>query len=410
MHGLVYIFIALAALGIGATAYFGLTFTPIEALVTAICAGTLFVLAMERALRRRAEARLEKAIEDLSRLLSTDAQAGSVLSQRVNAIVDIDAGARLEAVEADVSVLGTVVRQVAEAVAELEEDRRRRETGAAPPAPPPPAPVAAAPLPVEPRLPAAELRRTIEAGSLVFHIDPVVQLPARRPHGYDLVPRIALADGSMLAPHDFMPRRGHEDVHRRIDAMMLDEAVVIARRARTAGQPTRLNAFLSRATLSDSGAVDNLLGVLDANRAIADMLAFRLTHADWKLLTGNRRALVGTLSRKGVGFVLAAADSLRLDFPELAGYGFNGLRVDAHRFVSDPESLSDFHAGDIAAFTRRYGIELCATGLSSEQQLLSLLEDGITLVQGPHLAEPGPVRADLTVERPRPAQPRRVEA
>ena len=36
MQGLVYVFIALAALGVAGAAYFGLTFTPIEAAVTAI--------------------------------------------------------------------------------------------------------------------------------------------------------------------------------------------------------------------------------------------------------------------------------------------------------------------------------------------------------------------------------------
>ena len=106
-------------------------------------------------LRRRAEARLERAIEDLSRLLSTDAQAGAVLGQRINALLDDNAGQRLEAVEADISVLGTVVRQVAEAVADLEEARKRqarkdraaseerRGSGRrvmAPPPEPPPAP------------------------------------------------------------------------------------------------------------------------------------------------------------------------------------------------------------------------------------------------------------------------------
>ena len=97
MQGLVYLFIALAALGVAAAAYFGLTFTPIEAAVTAIAFGGMAILLVERQMRRRSEVRLEKAIEDLSRLLSTDAQAGSVLSQRINALADIRAGERIDA-------------------------------------------------------------------------------------------------------------------------------------------------------------------------------------------------------------------------------------------------------------------------------------------------------------------------
>ncbi len=95
MQGLVYIFIALAALGVAAAAYFGLTFTPIEAVVVAICFGAVAIMLMERSLRRRAESRLERAIEDLARLLSTDAQAGQVLSQRINTTVHLLPAAEL---------------------------------------------------------------------------------------------------------------------------------------------------------------------------------------------------------------------------------------------------------------------------------------------------------------------------
>ncbi|HVX80776.1 MAG TPA: hypothetical protein VHB23_05310, partial [Devosiaceae bacterium] len=126
MQSLVYMFIVLAGLGVGATVYFGLTFSAIESFVVGLAFCAIAVILVERTLRRRAEARLERAIEDLSRLLSTDAQAGAVLGQRINALTDIEAGRRLDAVEADVSVLGTVVRQVAEAVADLENAQRRQ--------------------------------------------------------------------------------------------------------------------------------------------------------------------------------------------------------------------------------------------------------------------------------------------
>ena len=209
MQGLVYIFIALAALGVAVAAYFGLTFSPIEAIVTALAFGCLAVMLMERSLRQRSEARLERAIEDLARLLSTDAKAGQVLSQRVNAITDTNVGSRLEGIEADISVLGTVVRQVAEAVADIEEARRAGDF----------------PKPTtlerfsddeededdgmpEPAISETELRAALTQNRLVFHIEPIAALPQRRPLGYDLVPRLMQSDGSLADAPDFMPRRG----------------------------------------------------------------------------------------------------------------------------------------------------------------------------------------------------------
>ncbi|MEO6395604.1 MAG: EAL domain-containing protein, partial [Devosia sp.] len=357
MQGLVYVFIALAALGVAAAAYFGLTFTPIEAAVTAIAFGAAAILLLERQLRRRAESRLEKAIEDLSRLLSTDAQAGAVLSQRINALSDLNAGPRLQALEADLSVLGTVVRQVAEAVAELEEQRRQSGEGTVK-APPPPDPDQ---MP-EPVIPLEMLRQALADGRLVFHIEPIVTLPQRKGHGYDLVPRLVLEDGDFADRPDFMPRHGGEDIVSRVELLGLEEATAIARRSRTAGTPITLYVPLSRASLASPKSVEQVLSALDANRAIAASLLFALPQADLRALSAKERASLAAIGKMGVGLSLALATSLRFDYAELQGLGFKSVRVDATRFLRQPENFTDFHAADIAAYGRRFGIELIATG------------------------------------------------
>lgn len=409
MQGLVYIFIALSALGVAAAAYFGLGFSPIEAVVTGLACGSIAVVLTERQLRQRSEARLEKAVEDLARLLSTDAKAGQVLSQRLNAMADANAGNRLDAIEADISVLGTVTRQLAEALAEFEENQRR--SGGV-------APAAAEPEPEpeeededglpEPLVPEAELRAALDANRLVFHIEPIVQLPQRRPVGYDLVPRLMREEGSVAEAVDFMPRRGGGDIIRRIESLALDEAITIARRARTAGQPIRLNLQLSRATLLDRRALEQVGAVLGANQAIVPSLNFAIPQSEWKAIGPTEKRQLYEFRKAGAGFTLTDASSLRVDFAELEGMGFGTVRFDATRFLRSPENFTDFHTADIAPYAKRFQIELCGTGVIDEQQLLSLFEDGIVLVQGPHIGRPGPVRADLVVER-RP-EPRRAGA
>lgn len=398
MQALVYTFIALAAAGVGGAAYFGLTFTPAEAILAAIVFGCSCVVLLERTLRQRAEERLEKAIEDLSRLLATDAQAGAVLGQRLNAMADLNAGARLEGVEADISVLGTVIRQVAEAVAEMEER-------AAQPAPQPAErPVAPAPVPIpvvrepEPTIPLPMVRQALAENRLIYHIQPVVTLPQRRPQGYDLVPRLMLEDGDLADRVDFMPRRGGEDVCQHIEGVGLVEAITISRRSRTSGQPITLYIPLSRATLGNAAAADQLIAALEANRAIAPGMIFAISANDWQSLTTVERAIADAMSKKGAGFTLTGVQSLRLDFADLAATGVRSLRIDATRFLEHPESFTDFHASDIADYVTRFEVGLVATGIASERQIIELLDDGITLAQGPHIAAPGPVRPDLAID------------
>ncbi len=392
MQALVYIFIALAGLGIGAAAYFGFTFTPVEAFVTALVFGAIAVMLLERKLRQRSEARLEKAIEDLSALLSTDARAGATLSQRVNALADENAGKRLEGLEADVSVLGTVVRQVAEAVADLEEQRKPGAAFLREPAPDPDT------FP-EPAIPLETLRQAVSEGRIVCHLEPILLLPLRKPYGYSVVPRLMLEVGELADPPEFMPRTGGGDLIQQIEMQALTEAIVIARRGRTNGQSVVLQLPLSRATLGAPVAAQQLHASVEANKAIAGNLLFSITQQDYRALSPRERAALVPVQRSGAGFALVSATSLRIDFAELQGLGCRAISIDAHRFIDRPETLTDFHAADVAAYARRYGIELVATGVMDEQQMLSLFEEGITLVQGPHVGRPGPARADLVPER-----------
>ncbi|ODT65884.1 MAG: hypothetical protein ABS75_29475 [Pelagibacterium sp. SCN 63-23] len=415
MQALVYSFIAAAAAGLGALAYFGLTFTPANAILVAIVFAVVGIMVMERRLRVRAENRLERAIEDLSRLLATDAQAGAVLGQRINALVDLSPGQRLETVEADISVLGTVIRQVAEAVSDLETKVERAEphrSAAAPArivATPPPAPMP--PRQAEPAISLEMLREALADNRLIYHMQPVVRLPQRRPAGYDLVPRLVLENGELADAADFMPRRGGQHLVSQLEGIGLIEAVGIARRSRTGGQPAVLHLPLSRATLGDDVASEQLLVTLDANRAIANGLVFLVAEGDWLALTTRERAVVEQMMRKGSGFSLTGMTSLRHDIADMAAMGVRTLRVDAGRLIERPDAFTDFHMSDIASYLARFEIALLATGIADERQIVELLDNDIVLVQGDHIAPVGPVRTDLALDSVRTvnAQPRRAE-
>ena len=420
VQALVYIFIAIAALAVAGAGYFGLAFTPIDALLAALVFGCIAVTIVERVLRIRAQARLEKAIEDLSRLLSTDAQAGAVLSQRVTRLGEENAGKRIEALEADISVLGTVIRQVAEAVSDIED---RGRSGPAPTvAAPGTVPERQAAVPVEPMLvharppdpepviPLEMLRQALDENRLVFHVQPVVTLPQRRPQSYDLLPRLLLEDGDLADGVDFLPRRGGEELLRRIEGSALVEAVTITRRSRTGGAPVVLNVPLGPATLCDPAAAEQLRVTVEANRALNENIVFMLTEAAWDDLDEIGKATLDRLRRLGIGFAISGATTLRFDAAALSQRGVMSVRVPAGPFLSAPEIYTDLHRADVPAYLRRFDIDLVASNVAGEREIVELLEDGIGFVTGSHIAAPGPARADLVGERPRESNwPRRAE-
>nr|WP_248306320.1 EAL domain-containing protein [Devosia oryzisoli] len=256
------------------------------------------------------------------------------------------------------------------------------------------------------------LRKALAENRLIHHIQPVVKLPQRRPAGYDLVPRLKLEDGDLANAPDFMPRRGGRDVVVQIESSGLVEAVTIGRRARAGGQQVTLYIPLSRATLSDPPALEQLLAILDANRAIASGLVFKVPDAEWRGMTTPERSTVQAIARKGAGFSLSDMESLRIDVADLAALGVRSVRVDATAFLSAPERYTDFHVTDIAAYLARFEVALMATGITGERQIVEFIDSDILLVQGDYVAAPGPVRSDLGFEPMRSvgAQLRRAES
>ncbi len=396
MQGLIYLFIALVGVAIGVATFFGLTFTPIESVLAALIGVAFALFALERTLRMRAEARLQRSVQDLSRLLSTDAQAGQALNARLNQLEDVEPDRRLEVLEADVSVLGTVVRQLAEAVSDLEEASAKSGRATAPAEEKSAQPAATQTAEEEePVIPLEMLRQALEEDRLTHHVQPIVTLPQRRTHGYDLLPRLMLEDGELADSADFWPRKGGEDLIRHIELSSLSEAIAIARRSRTAGQPSRFYLPLSAATVTDEKSFARLQSQLETNEVICDLLCFRMAETAWSGLLETHASAIETIVDCKAGFSLNRVRSLRLNYTNLAAAGVRSVRVDARRFIDNPASYTDFHTADIAAYVNRFEIELIVTNVTSEPQILTLLDDGIGLVQGPHISEPGPIRPDL---------------
>lgn len=403
MQGLIYIFIALCGIGLSVAFWFLLGLTVIEAGLLALVLILGGALIEECAARRRAFSRLEHGVDEMGRLLKTDARAGQVLSQRVNALVDLDLGARIEVVEADMSVLGTVMRQVAEAVSELEATQARSAV-------PdrsltddhlPPAPAANRP-PAEP-FPLAEARRAVEEGRLVHHARPILVLPQRKLHAHRLVPRIPLG-GRLLD----LPIEGLDDAALavRIEHLALIEALRAARNAGRRGAPARLFVDLSPATLADRTAREHMAALLAADRALAPDLAFCLAYETYATLSPPQAEALHALVGEGAGIALFDTPTLRLDFAALSAAGVRHVAVTAKTFLSAPGTLTDFHSADVNDYIYRFGIGLIVTDLAAESDILSLLDDGVGLAMGDALGPIAPLPAQLAErEDPKPADP-----
>lgn len=395
MQTLVYFFIGLTGLAMAALAYFGLTFTIIEALLTGVIVSGLATLMLQRRIQQRSEARLTRSIEDLSRIVSANAHAGQVLSQRFNDLAKADVSKRVADIEADLSMLGDIVQNVAEATAEVEKSQQQLQSymreGE---------PLASGPGPDtftndDSMLSVHDVQKALRDDRLEYHIEKIISLPQRAARGYQLIAMVPASDGELTPATDIAPGRGADGLLQIIEKMTLIETFNLAKKAQKSDVEVFLHATLSSATLADPGLVDEVAEILDTSRIAAKKISLIFSESDWRGLNAMERGALTMLIGKGVGISLDAPKNLRLNFAELFEHGITSVRADATRFINSPESYSDFHASDVADYVQRYEIDLIVTGVRSEQQVLSLGEDGVRFAAGNHIAPRRVVPHDL---------------
>lgn len=386
VQALVYSFIGLTGLGVAAIAYFALTFSVIEAFLAGLSVAAICLVLFERNLRRRAEDELARRVEDLSKLLSTDAQAGQMLSQRVNEITKVDAGQRLTDIEADMSVLGTVIQQVAESVAELETFQTKLETRIG-------APIQAASTAPEEKwkLTVDDVERAIREDRIECQIQKFIGLPHRRTAAYDVLPRIKLPSGEIASVNDIAPGRSRDTAIQSIEKIAHQRAFALAKQAATAEADEIVHTCLSRKMLSDPILADEVAEMLSSSTSAAKKVSFIINEQEWRQLSAMERTALSAIVKKGACISIDKPSSLRLNFPELTQAGVTSIRAEAVQFVDDPRSYTEFHSSDIAGYIKRYDVDLLMTNVRNEQQLLSVIEDGVQFASGNHISPLAPI-------------------
>ncbi|MGJ8529532.1 EAL domain-containing protein [Maritalea sp.] len=405
MRAIVLFFVAVACLSIGVTAYFALGFTLIEAFLVTIVAFLASFVLVEALFRRRTETYLAQQTEEIARQLSTIAKTTELVSDQVSFLSSLNMKDRADDLEADVSVLGTVVRQLAEAVAEMEElqSKPAQSVNAAPAKTQNSSETGSGGFEVvhgdQPAISIDTVKYALANNQIEQYLQPIVTLPQRRTLGYELMPKLYTDDGVLHHAEDFLHYEDQTGTISELEQFLLRQATNIIHRSNMTGEPTTLFVPSSKALLSDQQACDSISATLTTNRAVAVSLVLQMPESLYESLNSAERQSLAELVKNGAGICLENVRSLRLSFQQLSERGVRYVKADAARFIEDPLNYTDFHRADLADYVERFGIGLIMSNVTSEDQVLELLDDKIPLAQGRHIAAASPVRPDLTGEK-----------
>jgi cyclic-di-GMP phosphodiesterase, flagellum assembly factor TipF len=407
----------LIAASIGAVLYLGFKLDGRTSALVALAALTGMALynAVSGRLRDRGDlgdqiADLSRGTADLARQVAEIARRLSAMETKVDLTVDRARGA-VNPLAAEIGELGGLVRQIAETVAAHAAALQKQ--GAVP----------AKLQPAEASVTASDgataltdsdtaggarrfqglsregigelIGKAVDANRIDLYLQPIVTLPQRKVRYYEALTRLRSEDGDIIPAGDFIEYAESFGLMPKIDNLLLFRGVQVTRRLQLKSRDVGVFCNISAATLTDPSFFKQFLDFMDANRALSNALMFEFTQIAYRGFGPLEHESLAALAELGFRFSMDHVADLRIEPKELADRSFRFLKVPA-KFLLNPATgaQSDIHPEDLADLLARYGIDLIAERIESENMVVDLLDYDVRFGQGFLFSAPRPVRQE----------------
>jgi cyclic-di-GMP phosphodiesterase TipF (flagellum assembly factor) len=412
----------------GIVTWLSFGFSGMEACVVAVATLTALVMINSITGRQRDRSDIGSQIADLSRGTADIGRQMSELDRRIVAMEGEVAAAMdrtrsaTEPLTSEIDELGGLVKELADAVA-AHEQMLESAIHNATPARAMPAP-ALAPEPVErpdatdraelgePERPTgrplsgpfqgqehaaivAQIARAVEANRVDLFLQPLVTLPQRKVRYYEALTRLRGDDGTLLSPDDFLSYAENSGLMPAIDNLLVFRCVQVVRRLSTKNREVGLFCNISGSTLVNTLVFREIADFLAANRVLAPYLVFEFSQFAVRAMGPIEQECLATLAELGFRFSMDHVTDLRVEPRELAERGFRFIKVPASLLLSRAAATGDIHPADFSDLLGRYGIDLIAERIESENTVVDLLDYDVRFGQGFLFSPPRPVRAEV---------------
>ena len=416
---------ALIAGSVGAVLHYAAQMTLVESSLIALAFLFALITLEVSAARRRDRADFADRFEGLARAATEIAREVGELRHRVVALEKEpvpDTRAATDPLAKEIAALAELIESVAQSVAVHDAMLASR---------PQPAPVAAVPAEVvespSPR-PAnsangssggkgeqelkAIVSEAIANGRVELYLQPVVTLPQRKVRYYEALSRIQLPGESVIEAARFIPAARSAGLLPKIDERLVQNCVQIVRRLAAKNREIGLFLNIAPETLADRATFSEILGYLEANRALATSLVLEMPQRAYRTLGAIELTSLSMLAERGFRFSLDRIEDFRIDARALSERGVRFLKVPAELMLSpEQQETGHIHPADLSDMLGRYGIDLVADHIETESIVVDLLDFDVRYGQGFLFAQPRPVRAEVLYgEAPAPQAPEAIRA
>lgn len=251
------------------------------------------------------------------------------------------------------------------------------------------------------------VREAILENRVELHLQPIVQLPQRKTVFYEGFTRLKDASGRLILPQEFIPAAEEAGLMATIDNVLLFRCVQIVRKLMK--QDRRIGIFcnISPRALADDSFFPQFLEFMRENRDLAGSVIFEIPQAAYEARTSVEARAMGKLVDLGFRFSVDRVANAELDLPDLERSGVRYVKMPVQVLADQiitrgirPRSAitREIEATDIAAVFQRYGIDLIAERVESEQAVLEVLDLDVPYGQGHLFGAPRAIKESLMEE------------
>ena len=239
---------------------------------------------------------------------------------------------------------------------------------------------------------AGELREAIDAGQLVLHYQPVLNLLSGQIEGAEALVRWQHPERGLLGPAEFLEVAEEYELLDPLTRWMLREATRQAADWERRGLPMLVGVNVSASTLATGRLVDDVAAALAAWELPSERLVVELTETSVAEDPERAAAQFATLRISGVEVSIDDFGSGFSSLGQLVNIPAGILKIDRSLVtgVDGRRSQSAAAIAAVVALGRACGMRILAEGVETAEQLTLAGNLGCTYAQGFHIARPMP--------------------
>jgi len=240
-----------------------------------------------------------------------------------------------------------------------------------------------------------EVERLIRDEQIELHLQPVVTLPQRLVRFYEVLTRLKGASG-LIPAAEFIPVAEKGRLIAKLDTYQVIRSFQILKRLTQRNSDVGLYINLSADSLASSAFFREFQGFLNQNRAMADLVQFEFRQEALTEMGPLEIESLRAVADLGFHFSIDNVTDLRVDFRRWSDLGFRSIKVAADRLLGRaPLVTGDIHVEDMAGHLQRQGLTLIVDRVEQEAQVIDLLDYGLAFGQGNLFSSPRQVRPEV---------------